>query len=287
MGFKKNSIITINKTITPLREIDRYKPDWDIIKSNIDKYYFQVSGISRVLPLLSSRGCPYNCGFCYNNYFNKSEWRGHSKEYIYEQIDVLKKIGKISGIRFFDDIPFCNLEQAEKVFTDIDIPWGVGIRPNQITEEFVQWVKKTKCFYIFLGAESGSQSVLNKIDKKCSVDAVKRAVSLLKNSNIHVRAGFLIGFPGETKEDIDETFNLIQQIDKGADNIDFSITKYIPYPGTSLWQKTLERGWEPPVTTQEWGDLMKSGFNYNVTECDYSDINYIFEACNKIINIII
>ncbi|MFA6171554.1 MAG: radical SAM protein [Patescibacteria group bacterium] len=242
--------------INPRREfsdIDEYLIDWSLI--NLEEYiipYFS-GRFQRTLAVVSSRGCPYNCQFCYNLVFNNRRWRAHSPEKIAANLEpIIKKYG-IEAIRFLDDNFFVDKERAFKIVEALGLPFSADCRVEYITEDFVSRLKSAKCLELTFGFESGSDRILKEVIKKGTGTAeIIRAVTLLSGSGIIASAGIIFGAPTETKSEYLETLNFIIRLLKINPNLAFTCGWFLPYPGTGLYEKSKELGFRPPQSIEEW-----------------------------------
>lgn len=261
--------------INPRRDfinIDDYLIDWSLI--NVEDYlipYFS-NRYKRVFALTTSRGCPFNCQFCYNLVFNSRRWRGHSSEKMVANLRPLIDKYKIDAIRFLDDNFFVNKERAFKIAELLDLPYFGDSRVEFVDEEFVERAEKTKCQEIMFGFESGSDRILKDVVQKgTAVKDVIRAVTLLKNSGIMASGSFVFGFPTETKEEYATTMKFIAQLLGINNNLAFTIGWFLPYPGTGLYNKAIEMGFKPPEKPEDWDrfDRWRNDYTMEWIDWDY------------------
>ena len=247
--FKVNGEI-YNNGFSPFVDLDKYEPRWD--KINVESYLTKQDWGKRIIPLVTSRGCPFRCGFCYSPVVNKRRWRMHSEEFIIKQVEKLKHYYKIDGISFRDENFFVNKKRAMKIIENINIPFYAPIRADSLDEEFIEWLDKHNCKEIFIGAESGVDRILKLMNKDITKKDVKKAVTHLSKSKIRTRIGFIIGFPEETRLERIETLEFMKELHKLNPNIQLQLNCYTPYPATPLWPKAIENGFLPPKNNEEW-----------------------------------
>lgn len=181
LGFKDaNGEIIIN----PRRnfgDMDEYLIDWSLI--NVEDYivpYFSGK-FKRTLAVVTSRGCPFNCQFCYNQIFNNRRWRAHSAEKLIANLKPVIEEYKIEAIRFLDDNFFVNKERAFIIARALNLPYWAESRVEFVDEKFVDDLKETKCQEIMFGFESGSDRILKEVVHKGTTTAdTVRTVTLLK-----------------------------------------------------------------------------------------------------------
>lgn len=174
-----------------------------------------ISLYDKNIPLFSSRGCIRKCKFCTECLlFNK--FRQHSPKYIIEQIKLLIDKHDIKTFSFQDSLingnlnwleNFCNLLIKE----NLKISWQAQIAVrNNFSLELAKLLKKSGCYSLFVGLESGSNSVLKKMNKGFNVSEAISFLNRLKNANLHYELSFITGFSNETDKEFKETFNFIK-----------------------------------------------------------------------------
>jgi len=258
LGYKKNNKIIINPMPEPIKDLDKYQLTWEGL--NIEDYIQPRFGnFKRVLPILTSRGCPHACNFCYNQSVNKRRWRAHSAEYIIKEINKIKKEYNLDAVFFGDDNFFTNKQRALEIIKGIGLPWMADIRADYINEDFVKQIKELKCYGLYVGAESGSDRVLKEIiNKGITTEKVETSIKICHKYKIEVETSFVIAFPTETKKEINKTMEFMYYLFKKYDNVFFWAPKiYTPYPGTPLFYTSIQHGLKPPKTCYEWATNLK------------------------------
>jgi anaerobic magnesium-protoporphyrin IX monomethyl ester cyclase len=251
-----------------LLDLDNYRPAWHLVRlreclfdasHSVRGNNTQNSGAERIFYyLMSSRGCPFNCTFCYNSHRPKQPWRGHSAGWVKEQVLFLKKNLDIDGVGFWDDFFLGDRRRAVEI---IEFLHGQGIkflceaRATDLNDEFTSWLKKMGCLQIFVGAESGSNRVLEMINKKTTVEDIIRAAEVTHKYNLPARFSFIYGFPGETIEEMFQTKALVERL-LGCSNVSISGPKLLtPYPGSLIYEQVLDNGFVVPADTAEWANI--------------------------------
>lgn len=231
-------------------DLDKYFPALE--KIDLSRYFRERLGQKKVLPIITSRGCPFRCAFCYNTYFNKSTWREHSIDSVMKQVNYFKSEYSIDGIAFYDDFFFGKKERAKKIIKKVNLPFFAESRADMINKNFSRFLERNGCREILIGAESGSDRVLGRINKGFSVSDIREAVKALNDTTITPFLSFIIGFPDERKEDRDKTSNFIRELKEINPNVKYELNLYTPYPGTALWSRAVEE-FDPPSSNEEWG----------------------------------
>ncbi len=214
-----------------------------------------------------SRGCPYRCTYCYNTYFCRSTWRSKSIEKIREELKWIYKKYKPKYLLFMVDNFFVNKKRVEQIANIIveegfKFDWGADVRANYFDNfdaDFLNLLRKSGCKGLNIGAESGSQRVLDFVQKDIKLEQTLKAAKMLKDAQINLTLFFMIGFPTQTREEVMETLDFIDKIEKINPNAKSLIAVFTPYPGTKLFDLVIKDfGFKPPQSLEEWGDWMFS-----------------------------
>lgn len=235
-----------------IADLDRYRPTWDLIP--VERYLIQSGEYDRALPVYISRGCPFRCGFCYNEVVMKRTWRQHSDEYVVEQIHWLKQKHGINAVDYADDYLFGRVSPMKRLVEKVGLPWSGQVRVHLLKPDFVKWMNETRCQWVNIGAESGSQRVLDSMHKDQKAEHIEMAVRNLTQyaPQIEANLSFIVGLPDEDDSERKVTFDLIEQLCRINEKARCSVCVYMPYPGTPLWQDALNRGFVPPETQEGW-----------------------------------
>jgi radical SAM superfamily enzyme YgiQ (UPF0313 family) len=275
--------VIINPERPFIQNLDDFYPRWELLPS-IDAYTLQSGPYDRALPVYISRGCPFRCAFCYNEVVMKRTWRQHSNEFIFNQIDWLRREHGINAVDYADDYLFGRPRPMKRLVEAVNMPWSGQVRVQLLTPEFVQWMNQTGCQWVNIGAESGSQKVLDSITKDQKDYQIEWGVANLAKYSPHIEANlsFIFGLPAEDKTERQITIDLIDRICQINPKARCSICVYMPYPGTPLWPDALERGYLPPQNQEGWAEFdLNRGNTPWITEeeayamCDISDILYV------------
>ncbi len=229
-------------------------PDFGAVDLHNSYKYGILSGaqtIPRDKPLatlLTVRGCIARCTFCSVVNFNGAGVRMHSSQRVLEEIDVLYNEHGIRHIDFVDD-DFTHSKQRTLEITQgliarkYDLTWSIGngIRLGSLTDELLQKMAESGCTYFSLGIESGDPEILKKIRKPLTLPMLRKGIELLqRHPQIYYRANFITGFPEETMEQLQRTFDVAATMQ--ADWCLFSMCK--PLPDTEMYNDLLENNYE-------------------------------------------
>lgn len=244
--------IVVNPERPFIKNLDDYRPRWELIP--VERYLIESGPYKRALPVYISRGCPFRCGFCYNEVVMKRTWRQHSDQFVIEQINWLKAHYQIDAVDYADDYLFGRIRPMQRLVEKVGMPWSGQVRCQLLKPEFVQWMSATGCQWVNIGAESGSQAVLDSMHKDQKAWQIEWAVKNLAEHAPHIEANlsFIIGLPAETHDDALVTIRLIEKLCDINPKARCSVCVYMPYPGTPLWPEALAKGFVPPSSQDGW-----------------------------------
>lgn len=254
LGFKENGSVKINPPRPMIKNLDDWPLDFSLI--DLNKYIFRLDKFERVVAYKASRGCPFNCAFCYNRAFNQSRWRAWSIGLVAADIDFLKKNYRIDAVKFYDDNFFVDKNRALEILRRIDLPAHLEVRIDMIDENIAKALKQHKAFDLLIGIESGSDRLLKLINKNFTVDRLIAGVKILAKYDIPASYSVIVGLPTETKEEFEATIDLLYKIYKIHPRAAaFSLGAYMPYPGSLMYDFAIKEGFKPPAKTEDWGKI--------------------------------
>ena len=196
--------------------------------------------------ILSSRGCPYGCTFCSSR---RTKWIGRTARDVVDEMEHCQRTWGIEEFHFEDDNMTINTERLLSICDEIiqrklRVRWQTpnGIRASRTTEAMLRRMKDSGCMHITLAPESGSPRVLKEIVQKgndFSLEQLKACGEQGHKIGLKVAAYFILGMPGETKEDIEMTIRYSRELATvGVDEVAFGL--FIPLPGTPLWDAVAD-----------------------------------------------
>jgi len=246
--------VHITKARRFIENLDMYEPAWDLV--SLDKYYRPLGRTGRrALDIVTSRGCPHGCTFCYNTSFNRRKWRAHSVEFVVSQVRMLRQRYGVDSIKFQDDNFFTHKARAFAVLEAIEVPWYAEIRADYFCEEDIDRMKILRCENLFIGAESGSDRVLGEIAKKgIRTKHVVTAVRLCRDK-INLTLSFIIGFPGESRAELFQTLDFIADLRDLCKSNMIMLNTLVLVPGTEIYDRFPEE--DKPRATWEWASLTR------------------------------
>ncbi len=269
IAFRRDGQVQVNPKTTYIKNLDELPfPAWELLPMEIySTINISMSSHSKSrywAPIITSRGCPAKCVFCSSVHFWGNRYRNRSAKNALDEIELLVKEYKIKEIQFCDDNLIFDKKRAKEIFQGIidrrlRIFWNTpnGIALWRLDRELLELMKASGCYELTLAIESGDQEVLSKIIKKplnlARVESLTRIIQKLK---IRTHSFFIIGFPGETEEQIRRTFSFARKL--RLTSAWFFIAN--PLPGSKLYEICKQKGY------------LKEGFDFETI--DYCKSNY-------------
>jgi radical SAM superfamily enzyme YgiQ (UPF0313 family) len=224
-------------------------------------------GSERAVSLVTSRGCPFNCVFCSIHLHMGRKWRSHSVEYVSRHIELLESRYGVRHLHFEDD----NLSADPRRFREIllllrdrgrRLSWDTpnGVRVDTLNRELVELSKESGCDYLVFGVESGNDRVLREvIDKKLDLADVTAAARWCRDVGLDAMAFFVIGFPGESLEEMADTVRFALSL-MGEFDVLPNLFVATPLPGTRLETECLQKGiLTTPLTPADFAAMTQGG----------------------------
>jgi radical SAM superfamily enzyme YgiQ (UPF0313 family) len=254
--YRKNKRIIKNRMRPPIRNMDTIPfPAYDLFPMDIyvnnpvgyinrDKWGSGEridSDVPKSTNINVSRGCPYRCKFCYHDYLGPG-YRHRSPGNILKEMDFLNEQYGVTYFLWADDESvvnkkfiheFCELKNQ----SGCDYLYAITGRVNLVDEKMLTELKESGCTMVGYGIESGSQKILDAMNKSVTVAQAKKAVKLTQKIFGDADCSFLIGYPGETDETIKETRDFCKELNLAPEVIFFAT----PYPGTELYEYAKEK----------------------------------------------
>lgn len=206
--------IRLTKRLDPVDDLDSLPmPARHLF--DMDSYDVQLCG-ERATTIMSTRGCPFDCFFCYHDFHGK-KYRCHSNERVLAEIQHLTEVYGYRSFLFYDDNFTHRRERVESLCLTlldrgVDIRWRCYSRVNAVDHDLLALMGRAGCAEIVFGVESGSQNTLDRVHKGITVAQSLEAVRLCAEVGIATKAYLVIGFPWETKDDIRMTLDLIPRL---------------------------------------------------------------------------
>ncbi|WP_063728818.1 B12-binding domain-containing radical SAM protein [Streptomyces sp. RTd22] len=240
---------------------------WDLL--DVAKYIRDDPTVAtRTLNYVSSQGCVYNCRFCFELTYRR-KYSAMAAQDLLDDVGELKRLYDINGVKFYDADWFVNLRRSigfcdGLIERGLDLKWAASINPNDIRKArraklpLLERIAESGCSRLLMGVESGNDRVLADVVKKEITRAeILDVASEIADAGILGSYTFIVGFPGESAAEQEDTYSLIDELRTLNPAPETRVHLFAPYPGTPLWDEALREGFEPPDTLEGW-----SSFDY-------------------------
>ena len=212
-------------------------PSMDLYHPQIHTYKYQP-----VVPMITSRGCPYRCIFCDQGVFGK-RFRYISGKKVVDQMEELQKRYGIREVTFYDDVFTLNKERIYEMCDEIEkrklkIAWNCSSRADHLDKNLLKRMKEAGCWMIGMGIESGNQEILDFIKKDVKLEKIREVTDWAHEAGIKIKAFFQIGHPKETEQTMEDTINFAKSLK--IYSADFTIST--PFKGTELYEIAKDYG---------------------------------------------
>lgn len=204
--------------------------------------------------IISSRGCPFGCHMCASSHLWGKKWIAQSAETMLTHLqEILRQLKGEKEIvfRYYDDMFTLDKERTKRFLAllkenRINIVFKCESRVDTFDEEIALYLKEAGCEEVFFGIESGTQEFMNFIDKRITLEQAEKAVHTAHKYGLRVCGSFMIGYPGETEEDVLQTIKFAKKLQ--LDRMQLSVLT--PFPGTALYEEAEGNGL---LKSYDWG----------------------------------
>jgi radical SAM superfamily enzyme YgiQ (UPF0313 family) len=273
--------ITFRKNGEAVRNPDRpYIENLDDLPRPAFKHFdlekYRLFG-RKMLPIITSRGCPSQCAFCTTSRIFGRPFRARSPKNVVDELEWMRDEHGADAFSFYDDTFTLDRNRAIQICEDIKnrklgIPWDCQTRVSTVSEEMLKIMRDANCQQVFFGVESGCQTILDAVHKGTSVEQNKQAIKLAKEAGLFVAVSVMVGYPGETREMLEQTIDLLRQTEPD----DAYICVATPYPGTELRNIIEEKGWYISNDWKKYDTTIPVFENPNLSEADVNKIRSKF-----------
>lgn len=243
--FDANGKYNQTKSRTPIKTVDDILyPDWSAFP--IDHYVLTrqpgFSSTDRLMPVLSARGCPYTCAFCYRM---SKGFRARNVISVVEEIQKLQKDYNINAIDFSDELLMSGEKRTTKfcetlLDKNLNIKWSCNGRLNFASEKLLKLMKRAGCVFVNYGIECIDDKVLELMNKKLTVETIINGVENTNKVGIIPGLNIIFGSEGETKETLKKGVDFLKKYNQGGQLR--TLRPVTPYPGSPLYYKAIEQG---------------------------------------------
>lgn len=238
IAFKNNGEVIINAEREKISDVNvlpfpnRKKIDLQLYLNTWKKAHGK-----NAISVNTMRGCPYSCKWCSRAVYGMS-YRRRSAKLVAEELEYIYHHYSPDNIWFVDDVFTINYKWLRE-FNDalkersLSVSYECITRADRLNEEVILLLKESGCFRVWIGAESGSQKVIDLMDRRVKVEQVREMIQLAGEHGIETGTFIMLGYPGETEADIKETVHHL----KTSNPDHFTITVAYPIKGTELYKE--------------------------------------------------
>lgn len=227
-------------------------PAWELVdlerywQAGLADYEVNKAGYKRFLIMITSRGCPHDCSFCTAPFMSDRQYRRKEINDVIDEIRIYRERYGINEVHFWDDNFFINKKRVKELvpalgraFPDMTFQVPSGSEINALDNEVIDMLAEANFTKLFMAVESANPEIqAEMIEKRVKLDRIPALLTRLRERGIISEGSFMVGFPGETKAQIDHTFHMAATF--GFDRISISIVN--PLPGTPLYDLCVEKG---------------------------------------------
>jgi anaerobic magnesium-protoporphyrin IX monomethyl ester cyclase len=254
IGFRRDGLGELSSVRENIPDLDALPfPAYHLLPDFPRRYNLPLFSYPKApnTSIISSRGCPYQCSYCDRSVFSRG-FRFNSPEYIVEHLRYLEKDFGIRHVFFYDDLftfdrsrveRFCTLMEEKRV----RVSYNCIARLEHVDEELLSLLKRSGCWQVNFGIESGDPEILSKHRKLYELDQVGKKLKMVKDAGMRVKGLFMMGFPGESEESIQRTIRYALSLPLDEINV----TKFTPFPGAPIYRTIRDFG----EFTEDWPSM--------------------------------
>ncbi|HOZ45667.1 MAG TPA: radical SAM protein [Candidatus Hydrogenedentes bacterium] len=269
--WQRDGSVVRNAPRPPMNMDDLPPIDYGLV--DIAPYILAEGPGQRSLVLTTSRGCPMRCGYCYLGVLPEGRrYRAESPERVVDRLEELSRRFGIHTFHIMDDEFFTQIQRARGV-CEIILERRLEFRlraacridyVNRMDRETLDLFRNAGFEHLFLGAESGSDRVLEFIQKGITRADIVEANRRLREARIAPKFSFMGGFPSESLDEVKATLRLmVELVVDNANAYCTPIQLYSPYPGTPLFEFCVEQGMDAPKSLEAWSDWSWEAINFS------------------------
>jgi len=268
VAYRENGEIKVNRDAHPTTDWDTIPlPRFDLIPS-LKPYQINTPHGKPFVIMYTSKGCPYSCTFCT---VRRTSYKKRSAESILNELRYLKKSFGVRTVSFFDEtftidrkrtMALCEAIKQE----NLHIRWYCNTRVELVDRILLSKMREAGCSGIAYGIESGSQRILDDVEKGNTVEEAENAIRWTKQAGIKAYCSFIVGLPGESWETVEETLRFI--VRTRPTGAQFNVA--VPYPGTPMYDLAVKKGWVGP--SLDWRQLRQDTASMQTDSLTLSDL---------------
>jgi anaerobic magnesium-protoporphyrin IX monomethyl ester cyclase len=244
----------------PLKDLNEF-PAHDYSLIPVERY-FSLKG-TRQVDYISSQGCRFRCAFCADPAVFARGWTGLTPDRIADEVAFLHRQYAMDDVAFQDETFFTNAARvdalAEQFLTrQLPITWTATLRADQacrMGDALFAKVVRSGLRRVMVGVESGSQEMLDRLQKDMKIEQVRATAQMCTRHGIGAIFNFIVGFPGESRESMNATMALAKELRRSNAEFETPIFYYRPYPGNPMATQSAAQGYVFPRGLEEWADF--------------------------------
>jgi len=272
---------------TRIRNLDSIPwPAWDLVP--IDKYLDNGLGygvdLGRSMPIIATRGCPYQCTFCSNPEMWTTRWYARNADSVLDEIRTYQERYGATNFDFYDLTAIVKrswiIEFTNKILErGMKFTWQLpsGTRSEAIDQEVCRLLYASGCRNMSYAPESGSPEVLKRIKKVVKLERLEASVLSAVRAGLNVKLNIIMGFPGESRQELGQTVKFLSRMGVAGVH-DMSISLFSPYPGSELYRELRSSGKIPDLSDE-----------YFLSLCAYKDfaqsVSYTEGVTPRVLNV--
>jgi radical SAM superfamily enzyme YgiQ (UPF0313 family) len=265
VGFKRGGELCYGPYRPMIKELDLIpRPDYNLLA--LENYFTQgYATADAQLQLVTSRGCPYDCEFCYNLEFNERRFRYHSAGRVVEDIAYVAEELGVKALFIEDDYFFGHPGRVEQICDlllekELDMFIQVACRVDYLDKrspEMLDKLYRAGFKELWIGIESGSDRRLKEIMKRNTLTQIRDVNERLSKADFYVKYGFMAGFPGEDRKETLQTVEFMFELLENNSKAGVApVAIFTPYPGTGLYETARSLpGAQFPETLEGWSNF--------------------------------
>jgi len=197
-----------------------------------------------ILPIITSRGCPFQCTFCVTPQMVGKKFRARSPKNVVDELELLRDTYGADAFTFHDETFTYDEKRVFEICEEIKrrkigLPWSCQTRVDHVSKKVLAKMKEANCQLVSFGVESGCQKILDTMKKGTTVEQNERAIRWAKEIGLHVSISVVMGYPGETTDTLKLTMDFIRKVKPD----DVYLYLATPYPSIELRDLVKKLGW--------------------------------------------
>ena len=252
--YRKDGKVLTTPPGSRIRNVDDIpRPAWDLvpIQAYLDLRLAYGVDLGRTIPMLATRGCPYECTFCSSPLMWTTRYLMRKPEDVLDEIEGYMKTLNATNFDFYDLTMVIKkdwiLEFARMIKTrDLTFTWQLpsGTRSEALDDNVLRALFETGCRNITYAPESGSEEELVRIKKRVDLDRMMESMKLATRHGLNIKTNIILGFPNQTRRDIWKTVRFVFRMALAGVH-DTGVSMFSPYPGTELFEELQAKGVVP------------------------------------------